>query len=70
MHMNHKSGDKMYIDYAGKKLSIIDKDTGEIKDLEFFVSILGASQYTYAEASMSQQKQKKLYRQRKIMAWF
>ena len=57
MHMNHKSGDKMYIDYAGKKLSIIDKETGEIKEVEFFVAILGASQYTYAEASMSQQKE-------------
>jgi len=57
MHMNHKSGDKMYIDYAGKKLSIIDKQTGEIKEVEFFVAILGASQYTYAEASMSQQKE-------------
>ena len=47
----------MYVDYAGKTLSIIDKDTGEIKDVQFFVAILGASQYTYAEASMSQQKE-------------
>ena len=57
MHMNHKAGDKMYVDYAGKTLSIIDQDTGEIKEVQFFVAILGASQYTYAEASMSQQKE-------------
>jgi len=57
MHMNHKSGDKMYVDYAGKTLSFIDKETGEIKDVQFFVAILGSSQYTYAEASMSQQKE-------------
>ncbi|PWA03838.1 IS21 family transposase, partial [Flavobacterium psychrotolerans] len=57
MHMNHKAGDKMYVDYAGKTLSIIDNDTGEIKEVQFFVAILGASQYTYAEASMSQQKE-------------
>jgi transposase len=57
MHMNHKAGDKMYVDYAGKTLSIIDKETGEIKVLQFFVAILGASQYTYAEASLSQQKE-------------
>ena len=57
MHMNHKAGDKMYVDYAGKTLSIIDKDTGEIKEVQFFVAILGASQYTYAEASISQQKE-------------
>jgi transposase len=57
MHMNHKSGDKMYVDYAGKTLSIVDKDTGEVQEVQFFVAILGASQYTYAEASMSQQKE-------------
>ncbi|MEG1219227.1 IS21 family transposase [Chryseobacterium sp.] len=57
MHMNHKAGDKMYVDYAGKTLSVIDKDTGEIKEVQFFVAILGASQYTYAEASMSQHKE-------------
>jgi transposase len=55
--MNHKAGDKMYVDYAGKKLSIADKDTGEITEVEFFVAILGASQYTYAEATPSQKKE-------------
>jgi len=57
MHMNHKSGDKMYVDYAGKTLSVIDTATGEIQEVQFFVAVLGASQYTYAEASMSQQKE-------------
>ena len=57
MHMNHKAGDKMYVDYAGEKLSIADKDTGEITEVEFFVAILGASQYTYAEATPSQKKE-------------
>lgn len=55
--MNHKAGDKMYVDYAGKTLSVIDQDTGEIREVQFFVAILGASQYTYAEASPSQQKE-------------
>ena len=32
MHMNHKSGDKMYVDYAGKTLSIIDKESASLKD--------------------------------------
>ena len=35
MHMNHKSGDKMYVDYAGKTLSIIDKESGELKKYSF-----------------------------------
>lgn len=57
MHIEHKSGDKMYIDYAGQTLSIIDKETGEEKEVQFFVAILGSSQYTYAEASLSQKKE-------------
>jgi len=57
MHMEHKAGDKLFIDYAGKKLSIVDEKTGEITEVEFFVAILGSSQYTYAEASPSQQKE-------------
>lgn len=57
MHMNHKAGDKMFIDYAGKTLQLTDKESGEIKELQFFVAILGASQYTYAEASFSQKKE-------------
>jgi transposase len=55
--MEHKAGDKLFIDYAGKKLSVVVKDTGEITEVEFFVAILGSSQYTYAEASPSQQKE-------------
>jgi len=57
MHMTHKSGDKMYVDYAGKTLSIRDKLSGEHTEVQFFVSILGASQYTYCEATPSQKKE-------------
>lgn len=55
MPTTHKAGEKLFIDYAGKKLHIIDKETGEIKSVEVFVATLGASQYTYVEASFSQQ---------------
>lgn len=57
MRIDHKAGDKMYIDYAGDKLEIIDKHSGEICAVEVFVAILGASQLTYVEAVMSQQKE-------------
>jgi transposase len=57
MHMEHKAGDKLYVDFAGDKLSIIDPQTGEIKPVEVFVAILGASQLTYVEAVMTQQKE-------------
>ena len=50
MHKEHKAGDKLYIDFAGQKLSIIDEPTGTVRDVEVFVAILGASQLTYVEA--------------------
>ncbi len=57
LHIEHKAGDKMYIDFAGKKLHIVDKAMGEIKPVEVFVAVLGCSQLTYVEAVMSQQKE-------------
>lgn len=50
----YKAGEKLFIDYAGKKLHVIDPQTGEIKAVEVFVGTLGASQYTYVEASFTQ----------------
>ena len=47
----------MYIDYAGEKLHLVNKDTGEITDVEVFISVLGASQLTYVEATLSQCKE-------------
>lgn len=47
MHMDHKAGDKLYVDFAGQKLSITDKETGEIIAVEVFVAILGASSLTW-----------------------
>lgn len=57
MHFEHKAGDKVFVDYTGKKLSIVDQQTGEIKQVEVFVAILGASQFTYVEATESQKKE-------------
>jgi transposase len=57
MHINHKAGDKVFVDYAGEKLKIIDPATGEIQEVEVFVAILGASQLTYVEAVESQKKE-------------
>ena len=57
MHLDHKAGDKLFIDFAGKKLSIVDKDSGEIIAVEVFVAILPCSQLTYVEAVTSQKKE-------------
>jgi len=55
--LEHKYGEAIYVDYTGKKMQIINKQTGELIDVEVFVGILPASQYTYAEATMSQKKE-------------
>jgi transposase len=56
MHMNHKAGEMVFIDYAGHKMRIVDKITGKQTPVEVFLAVLGASQYTYIEASLSQKK--------------
>jgi transposase len=56
MHMFYKAGDKLFVDFTGKKMQIVDIKTGEYHDVEVFVAILGATGYTYAEAVMSQGK--------------
>lgn len=57
MHIEHKAGDKMYIDFAGKKLHITNEQTGEVKEVEVFAAILGCSQLTYIQAVESQKKE-------------
>ena len=57
MHMEHKAGDKTFVDFAGEKFRIVDSKTGELKEVEIFTSILGASQLAYVEATESQRKE-------------
>lgn len=57
MHMEHKAGDKMYIDFAGKKLHLVDLRSGETKEIEVFAAVLGCSQLTYVQAIPSQKKE-------------
>ncbi len=54
MRQHHVAGDKMFVDYSGKKIAIVDPSTGEVRDAEIFVAVLGASNYTYAEATWTQ----------------
>ncbi len=57
MHIEHKAGDKSFVDFTGKKLVITDRKTGKEQEVEVFIGILGASSFTYVEALMSQQKE-------------
>ena len=54
MRQEHLAGDKLFTDYSGKRPSIVDPATGEEKAVELFVAVLGASNYTFAEATLSQ----------------
>jgi len=54
MPISHKYGDKLFIDFTGKKLSVVNRETGEEKKMEVFVAVLGGSNYTYVEACKSQ----------------
>ena len=56
-HIEHKAGDRMYVDFAGDKLHIIDKESGEHIPIEIFVAILPCSQFTFVEAVASQKKE-------------
>ena len=55
MRQEHIAGDKAFVDYSGKKVPIADPKTGEFREAEIFVGVLGASNYTYAEATWTQQ---------------
>jgi len=54
MRQEHLAGDKAFVDYAGKKPHIVDSMTGEVFEVELFVAVLGASNYSYAEATHTQ----------------
>lgn len=54
MRQEHAAGDKVFVDYSGKKIPIVDCKTGEIREAEIFVAVLGASSFTFAEATWTQ----------------
>ena len=54
MRQVHKAGEKCFVDYSGKKPSIVDAKTGERTEVELFVAVMGASNYTYVEATATQ----------------
>lgn len=57
MHIKHKAGEKMFVDYAGEKLHYIDRKSGEQKPVEVFLAVLGASGLSYVEGSESQREE-------------
>ena len=54
MRQHHVAGERMFVDYAGMTLEVIDGATGEVRQAQLFVAALGASNLTYAEATWTQ----------------
>ena len=54
MRLDHKAGERLYVDWSGKKAPVTNRDTGEVREAELFVAVLGASSYLYVEATWTQ----------------
>ncbi len=54
LRQTHRAGEKLFVDYAGPTVDIIDGGTGEVRAAQIFVALLGASNYTYVEATWAQ----------------
>lgn len=54
MRQVHRAGEKVFIDYCGPTVPVVDRSTGEVRRAQVFVAVLGASSYTFAEATWSQ----------------
>ncbi len=50
----HAPGDKLFVDYAGQTVAVVDRHTGALREAEIFVAVLGCSNYTFAEATWTQ----------------
>src|SRR5206468_1885566 len=70
MRQVHRAGAKLFVDYAGKKPTIVDAATGEVLAVELFVAALGASNYTYAEATRTQQVPDWVASHQRVFAFF
>lgn len=55
MRQTHQYGEKLFIDYCGPTIPIVNPETGECRGAQVFVAVMGGSNYTFAEASTSQQ---------------
>ena len=55
MRQDHHAGEKLFLDFAGHTIPIVDPQTGEIRRAQLFLAVMGASSYTYAEALPSQE---------------
>ena len=54
MRQHHRAGEKLFVDYAGQSIPVVNSHSGEVHEAAIFIAVLGASSYTYAEATWTQ----------------
>ena len=54
MRQTHRAGETTFVDYAGQTVGIVERATGEVRQAQVFIAVLGASNYTFAEATWTQ----------------
>ena len=54
MRQEHRAGEKLFVDYAGQTVPVVEPETGKVREAQVFVAVLGASNYTFAEATWTQ----------------
>lgn len=70
MRQSHRPGEKLFVDFAGKTMPIVDRETGLVTDAQIFVAVLGASGYTFAYATPSQDLRSWIGGHQKAFAFF
>lgn len=70
MHIDHQPGDKLFIDFAGEKLCLVNYEDGLVTEVEVYIAILGYSQLTYIEALYSQSKDDFLHATANALSYF
>jgi len=70
MRQTHIAGEKVFVDYSGVVIPIHNQKTGEIDTAQIFVAVLGASGYTYTDASFSQKQEDFIYSHVKAYQFF
>ena len=54
LRQEHRAGEKVFVDYAGQTVAVVDPTTGELREAQIFIGVLGASNFTFAEATWTQ----------------
>ena len=70
LRQDYKAGEKLFVDYGGQTVPVMDRSSGEVRPAQIFVAVWGASNYTYAEATWTQQVPDWIGSHVRALEWF